>query len=106
MPDDFMIRRTPTHASPDAALRLRVRRDVGARRQCSYTVGTDSLAIELAWMYGLIPRIPDAIWFSLVTQRWSEIHPSRDAAHLKGLLSILARHELVALSSADDGSPD
>jgi leucyl aminopeptidase (aminopeptidase T) len=100
LPADFIISATPTHAAPDASRRLRVRRDVGSRRQCSYTVGTDELAVQLGRLHALLPPSPERIWFSLIATRWPDSTVNRIA--LKGMLAILARHEVITLARAGD----
>lgn len=100
LPADFIISATPTHAASDPSRRLRVRRDVGSRRQCSYTVGTDELARQLGRLHALLPPSPERIWFSLVATRWPD--PTLNRVALKGMLAILARHELITLARAGD----
>lgn len=103
LPPDFLIRRiSPHHAALDASCRLRLSRQVGAHRQCSYAVGSDEFGIDIAQIYALLPPMPEEIWFSLVERNWADTGPWREGAFLRGLLALLERHEIVRLDVCDE----
>jgi leucyl aminopeptidase (aminopeptidase T) len=103
--DDFLITKTSWHASGDAARHLRVRRDVGARRQCSYAIGTPALSIQIAAVYDVLPPMPENIWFSRLVAM-SGAPSTYTRAYLKGLLAVLRKHGLVTLTPCGEEGLD
>ncbi len=98
LPGRFLVQRRLINTSTDTKQRLVVRRDVGAKRVCIYTVGMDDLSRELAVLYDSVPDSLEPIQFDLLMQQ----HQDTNLDHARGLLAVLERHELVAIQCIDD----
>jgi Thermophilic metalloprotease (M29) len=101
LPEHFLVQRSGLEASEDAAGRLRVRRDVGAKRVCIYTVGTDALSSELARVYRLLPEPPNFLRFGLLCEEYEANFTATLAEDLRGFLAVLVKQQLAAIREAD-----
>lgn len=97
LPEHFMVQRSGLEASEDAAGRLRVRRDVGAKRVCIYTVGTDALSADLARVYRLIPEPPNFVLCTLLHKEYEEVFGPKSPEDLRACVAVLLKQQLAAL---------
>ena len=101
LPDEAIISKRPLHASADRKGRLAVRREVGAKRKCIYTVGSFETSRLLARFYALLPPGPGDISLALLAERWRAAGGDPRPGMVKGLVAVLMRHELAGLVPED-----
>jgi leucyl aminopeptidase (aminopeptidase T) len=100
--DDRLIAKRPLQASADRLGRLAVRRDVGAKRKCIYTVGNTEVSRMLARFYECLPPQPESISLRRLADRWQCAGGDPRLHVVKGLIAVLIRHELVGVSRPED----
>ena len=100
--DDRLIAKRPLQASADRLGRLAVRRDVGAKRKCIYTVGNADVSRMLARFYECLPPQPESISLRRLADRWQVASGETRLHVVKGLIAVLIRHELVGVSRPED----
>ena len=97
LPSVFNLTKTITHASRATNGRLRVRREVGAQRECTYTMGSDEISADLAEIYDTLPATPQEISLSIFAGRLAQRGWQAPTTYLRGLIAILEKHGLVTL---------
>jgi leucyl aminopeptidase (aminopeptidase T) len=100
--DDRLVGRRPLHAGADHKGRLAVRREVGAKRKCIYTVGTLELSRMLARFWNILPPLPETISLRRLAERWQTESGETRPHVVKGLLAVLIHHELVGVDLPED----
>lgn len=100
--DDRLIGKRPLQAGADRKGRLAVRREVGAKRKCIYTVGTLELSRTLARFWDVLPPLPVSISLRRLAERWQAVSGDARPQVVKGLLAVLIRHELVGVEFPED----
>jgi hypothetical protein len=100
--DERLIGKRPLHAGADRRGRLAVRREVGAKRKCIYTVGTLELSRVLARFWEVLPPLPETISLRRLAERWQAVSGETRPHVVKGLLAVLIHHELVGVEMPED----
>lgn len=81
---------------------LRVHRDVGLQRICTYTVGDETVRELLGKLWPIIPDPPETINLPGLERRWNPEGGSDKSGELHGLLSILRKHHLIEFLAGID----
>ena len=81
---------------------LRVHRDVGLQRICTYTVGDETVRKLLGELWPMLPDPPETINLPDLERRWNPEVGLEQAGKLHGLLSVLRKHHLVEFLTAID----
>lgn len=100
LPESFMVQQFAYEARVQANGNLLVRRPVGAKRLCAYTIGEESVSRDLARVFRLIPQ--DFIRFDLLSAKCREERLELDRNYLRGLVAVLQRHQLAAIEAPGD----
>ena len=100
--DERLIGKRPLQAGTDRKGRLAVRREVGAKRKCIYTVGNLEVSRMLARFWDVLPPPPDSISLRRLADRWQAASGETRLHVVKGLLAVLIRHELVGVNQPED----
>ena len=100
--DERFIAKRPLQASADRKGRLAVRREVGAKRKCIYTVGNLEVSRMLARFYEVLPPPPESISLRRLADRWQCASGETRLHVIKGLIAVLIRHELVGVHLPED----
>ena len=100
--DERFIAKRPLQASADRKGRLAVRREVGAKRKCIYTVGDLEVSRTLARFYDVLPPPPESISLRRLADRWQAVSGETRLHVVKGLIAVLIRHELVGVHLPED----
>jgi leucyl aminopeptidase (aminopeptidase T) len=100
--DERLIGKRPLQAGADRKGRLAVRREVGAKRKCIYTVGNLEVSRLLARLWDVLPPPPESISLRRLADRWQAASGETRLHVVKGLLAVLIRHELVGINQPED----
>ncbi len=100
--DDRLIGKRTLPAGTDRKGRLAVRREVGAKRKCIYTVGNLEVSRMLARFWDVLPPPPESISLRRLADRWQAATGETRLHVVKGLLAVLLRHELAGVNHPDD----
>lgn len=103
LPGKFMVQRRITFGYPEKG-RLMVRRFVGTKRTCVYSLGMEEIGRDLANLYECIPDTQALILFELLQNKYREKFGPIESDYLRGMLAVLDRHQLVAIETRTDGS--
>lgn len=94
--EGFLVQRCyGLEAHEDRDGMLQVRRHVGSKRMCLYRVGDERVSRDLARLFRMLPD--DETFYDLFREECTAQLGPMDEGYLRGLLTVLERHQLAAV---------